>query len=178
MNGAGLTVALIVLNGVLLIGLGYLTLRRVSIERSLSRAVDAATGELKGKAGEKIQTLTFHEQQSVELNRKRAELSRTQKRILILETEIKRMQTVDCVVVHALGEPSRDQQLFTCTLLPNPFAERSQKLSGILEQADHVAFITAENDASAKRILQVQYPDRGPMRHLGVEAVIQRRSAS
>lgn len=164
-------IELIAVNVVLFVTLAWAIVRRMGMERHLQKEVASATGELKGKAGERVQTQTFQEQLVIQVNRKRADLARTEKRILMLETEIRKLEEIDYRIVHALGEPSKDMQLFTCALLPNPHAEKAQRLSALLEKADHIAFISAESDATAKRLLQVQFPDRGPLRPTAVTMV-------
>jgi hypothetical protein len=163
------TVELIGINFVLMVCVISMMMRRASIERSLKRQLDSATGQLKGKVGEKLQTQTFQEQTQMQLSARRAEVARMEKRILMLQTEIKGLETFDYRIVHQLGEPSRDHLMFTCTLLPNPHAEKAQKLSAPLEAVDHVAVVAADSDDAARRLLQVQFADRGPLRPTSVE---------
>lgn len=116
----------------LLFAMLLLYVRRWSVGRQLEQAVDSATAQVKGLAGERTQALTFREEQTLTLNVKQGEISRTRRRIAQYQREIAARAAIDYRIVHLIGEPAKDKTTYRAVLAPNPQAEKGQTLSPVL----------------------------------------------
>lgn len=141
-----------------------LYVRRITVERALVGAIESATARVKGKAGQRTQTMGTRERQVLELTSKQAEIKRIRRKSAATDAEIALRETIDYRIVHQIGEPTKGKEVFKAILTPNPHAEKAQVLTPALHKVEHVAIIVAENDTTAKRMLAAQYGDKGPLR--------------
>lgn len=151
-----------------------LYVRRLTVERALVGAIETATLRVKGRAGERNQSMGFRGHQILELTNKRSEMARIRRKASNIAAEIALRETIDYRILHMHGEPTKGKATFKAILTPNPLAEKGQVLSSLLHKVEHVAMVVADNDTMAKRILAAQYPDKGPLR---IHSVMQATSA-
>ncbi|HYE48534.1 MAG TPA: hypothetical protein VEB20_03015 [Azospirillaceae bacterium] len=144
--------------------IAFLWAWRFGVELRLRRAVGAATDRMRGVSAEKTQVLGTLEQQRAALTAAQAERARLRQQNAALRTEINESRARDFVILHQIGEPSKDKTEFGSALVHNQSAEAKQDLPAPLKAADHVVSIWAEEETTARRLVELQFPAKGPLR--------------
>jgi len=150
-----------------LMAIAFLWSWRFVVETRLKQAVGSATERMRGVSSHKNQVQGHYEQRRAQLTTKQTELASLRKQVTSLRAAVKQASASDFIVLHQIGEPAKDKQEFSCSLVLTQPGEGKQDLPSALKAAEHLAIVWSEEEATARRLLDLQFPAAGALRVTG-----------
>ncbi|ACJ01173.1 hypothetical protein [Rhodospirillum centenum] len=156
------TISLLIVNGLLLVAWMLGVLHR-------QRLLGTAQVELKG-LNEKItqseaelnQTQMFLEDSRLRMALADDQRARHAKLVAGMQAELARLSSQNFEIIHQLGEPAKGKTPYAAELFETGMGDRP--MPKVLQGLTHMAIVHAEDDAAARRQIEIAFPPRSLFR--------------